>query len=309
MASVVFFGTIPSTLVLPVNKATNHVKCAIAPAVVAPPALHKISTNKAYTAASRVMMESYDRAQKAFEARLDKLLEAKREAAPLSRIVKFKGGYRIRWASAKRVAEVKTHNQRKAEMIEKFMNSPDKILYKIEANIEESERFNGQVSLKSPHWKRTVSDRQIKNPPKIRTTNVKNLLSQTFRAVTQNGAIVEIIGKKRKRAIRCSYKTVKKSIIPCFDLPHKHGIWSKRELVPSEVKELVDIVVKYRRLRDVFTDNDIQPGWSGFVVPRKVATSYWRKYDEVIVRGRLYGKVEDARTKLPFGDVSRIHHY
>nr|QPM95836.1 polyprotein [Basella rugose mosaic virus] len=309
MASVMFFGQIPSTLALPVNKACNNAGLTTAPAMMAPQPVAKITLHKACLAASRVLLESYEKAQQQFESRLDKLLEAKREAAPLSKIVRHKGGYRIRWASAKRVLEAKIQEEKRALSIKQFMDSPDTILHKINNNHEENEKVNGRVSCKSPYWKRSLSTKAPKRSQQNRRVNTTWLMNETFKAVAQNGAMIEACGKRRKRVIKCCYKAMKKSIIPCFDLPHCHGIWSKRELIPAEVNDLVKMLVKHRRIRDHFVDSDVQPGWSGMVIPRKIASSYWRKFDEVIVRGRLYGRVEDARTKLPFGDVSRIHHY
>nr|BCR39164.1 polyprotein [Mirabilis crinkle mosaic virus] len=310
MAQMMMFGTLESKLSLTMFKpvATTPVR----------PATIKMASNvlttsanvsfRKHAAEARMMLEAYDRSQKTFGQQVESMCAHKLEALRYGRIERYRNGCRIIGAKPEQIKHQKAAEAYEQEQIRAFLTGPDRIVTHMAMPCEKEKEELEYTSLRSPFWHRNYANHKVRRNKRV-VVHASDLLEKTIKAVVSNGATVEIVGKSPKNTLRFRFERVLSSIIPRFELPHCKGKRCKREIHPKDVETILPLLSKHRKLRNNFKDSDVKAGWSGLLLPRRIATSYWRRFDEVIVRGRLYGKIEDARTKLPFGDVHRVHHY
>nr|QZA75297.1 polyprotein [Beet mosaic virus] len=307
------FGEFPSDIKLPAALCCNMTRTPLITrgmmaSTVKPTESSSVARPIVYSA---VATDGYTKAQQAFEESFREKYSGKLEAMKYGKVVKKSGLTFVKRAGPQAIAKGRELDA----ALEKFNAA-------FEAGEFEDVTLDGDITtgisvsrgesvwLRSVFWSRTLKKQVRRKTPKLVTkADFDDLFNKVLKVASSRHIPVEIIGKKAKKTLKFGYKRVEASTIPYFHLPHHNSNYIQRELHPQRVRWLVPLLVRHRKIRDQFNDSMITRGWSGLVLPKTIASTCWRRYEEVIVRGRLYGKVEDARTKLPKGDVGRTMHY
>nr|WBG54073.1 polyprotein [Beet mosaic virus] len=313
MAAMMHFGQFPSDI--PLRAATCCTK-AHSPLVTKEMMASFATPTESSSVARPIVYSStatddYERAQRTFEASFREKYSDKLEAMKYGKVVKRSGLTYVKRAGPQAIAK----GIEMDAAIEKFNTA-------FYAGEMEDVTLNGDITagisvargesvwLRSVFWSRSLKKQVRKKTPKlVAKSDFDDLFNKVLKVASLGNIPVEIVGKKANKILRFGYKKVNTSTIPYFHLPHHNSNYISRELHPQRVRWLVPLLVRHRKMRNQFSDSMITRGWSGLILPKSIASTCWRRYDEVIVRGRLYGRVEDARTKLPAGDVGRTMHY
>nr|ATN39852.1 polyprotein [Peanut mottle virus] len=171
-------------------------------------------------------------------------------------------------------------------------------------------RSRGQtVSFRTEHYKPTGKIVQKKKAQKQRANaDVDHLTDEVMKICSADCKQVEFISMGKRR-LTAKFKMFGKSVIPCIQLAHEKGRRLRRELDPRIHEQVIAHLVKGRKVRELIKDDMVTYGWSGAILNKKLFKRTPFRWDEVVIRGRLYGKLVDARSKLSEYSKDKIHQY
>lgn len=129
MAQMMMFGALESKLPLTMFEpvVTTPVKLTtirMAPSVLATSAT--VSFRK-HAADARIMLEAYERSQKAFEQQVERMCAHKLEALRYGRVKRFKNGCKIIGAKPEQIKRQKAAEALEQEQIRAFLTGPERI--------------------------------------------------------------------------------------------------------------------------------------------------------------------------------------
>ncbi len=299
------FGTIP-TLLKPMGvQATPPAMAQIAPTVNYGVAL------KRFNYESNKQLSDYESSIKnTFDTMFAKPeITLQLERAQLGCVVRKGERLCLRRATPTRVMARRAELQRLAEFEEDFRNGFFDSTHGLgHVQLRSLVARGEQVSFRSPFYQRSARRAKKVAKQRIIRCNPANIIHQILEIASHNSIAVEFIGKRHKPPTEVKYKRIKNSVIPFFTLPHNKGRIVRQEMSRVKHNKLIEMVAKYRRLRDNFGKSDITFGWSGSVLP-EVITGRGRTRENVVVRGRLDGRIIDARSKMGFHSMLRMTHY
>nr|WEU75649.1 polyprotein [Banana bract mosaic virus] len=118
---------------------------------------------------------------------------------------------------------------------------------------------------------------------------------------------ISLIGKYHDRVLPITKAQVGgKQYLKCI-LKHHSGINVQIEMQDKQHINMVCQLAHYVSNAEIVDDSTICKGWSGIVIPNTLQLQ--TPFSEIIVRGRLMGRLVDAREKLGFEDQLSIDHY
>nr|NP_734409.1 P1 protein [Peanut mottle virus] len=171
-------------------------------------------------------------------------------------------------------------------------------------------RSRGQtVSFRTEHYKPTGKIVQKKKAQKQRANaDVDHLIDEVMKICSADCKQVEFISMGKRR-LTAKFKLFGKSVIPCIHLAHEQGRRLRRELDPRIHEQVIAHLVTGRKVRELIKDDMVTYGWSGAILNKNLFKRTPFRWDEVVIRGRLYGKLVDARSKLSECSKDKIHQY
>nr|YP_001718522.1 P1 protein [Banana bract mosaic virus] len=118
---------------------------------------------------------------------------------------------------------------------------------------------------------------------------------------------LSLIGKYHDRVLPITKAQVGgKQYLKCT-LKHHSGVNVQIEMQDKQHINMVCQLAHYVSNAEIIDDSTICKGWSGIVIPN--TSQLQTPFSEIIVRGRLMGRLVDAREKLGFDDQLLIDHY